>query len=63
MCLTEFQFGDSLSADIKGGRISGLDTCWFNPLLKEKGSGVSPTYEIEQLKELHEILPRLVKTL
>ncbi|MCM3600833.1 YjjG family noncanonical pyrimidine nucleotidase [Robertmurraya korlensis] len=55
--------GDSLSADIKGGQISGLDTCWFNPLRKENQSGLSPTYEIQQLKELNEILPSLVKTL
>ncbi|MGI8386000.1 YjjG family noncanonical pyrimidine nucleotidase [Robertmurraya sp. P23] len=54
--------GDSLSADIKGGQISGLDTCWFNPLRKENQSGISPTYEIQQLKEIHEILPSLVKT-
>lgn len=54
--------GDSLSADIKGGQISGLDTCWFNPLRKENQSGFSPTYEIQQLKEIHEILPSLVKT-
>jgi 2-haloacid dehalogenase len=54
--------GDSLSADIKGGQISGLDTCWFNPLRKENQSGLSPTFEIQQLKEIHEILPSLVKT-
>lgn len=54
--------GDSLSADIKGGQISGLDTCWFNPLRKENQSGFSPTFEIHQLKEIHEILPSLVKT-
>ncbi len=55
--------GDSLSADIKGGQISGLDTCWFNPIRKENQSGFNPTFEIQQLKEIHEILPSLVKTL
>ncbi len=55
--------GDSLSADIKGGQLSGLDTCWFNPAQKENKSVVSPTYEIRQLKEIHQILPNLVKTL
>jgi len=55
--------GDSLSADIKGGQLSGLDTCWFNPTRKENKSGVSPTYEIRKLKEIHRILPNLVKTL
>lgn len=53
--------GDSLSADIRGGQKSGLDTCWFNPLRKENQSGVLPTYEIRQLKELHEILQSRVK--
>ena len=23
--------GDSLSADIQGGQLAGIDTCWFNP--------------------------------
>ncbi|WP_066051565.1 YjjG family noncanonical pyrimidine nucleotidase [Robertmurraya korlensis] len=54
--------GDSLSADIKGGQLSGIDTCWYNPLRKVNQSGVNPTYEIQHLKEIHEILPSMVKT-
>ncbi|WP_442600243.1 YjjG family noncanonical pyrimidine nucleotidase [Neobacillus sp. D3-1R] len=48
--------GDSLGADIKGGQQVGLDTCWFNPNLKVKNSEIIPTYEIQKLEELYEIL-------
>lgn len=48
--------GDSLSADIRGGHLSGLDTCWFNPQIKPNTTGISPTYEIQKLDELHGIL-------
>jgi 2-haloacid dehalogenase len=48
--------GDSLSADIQGGHGAGLDTCWFNPGAKPQGHGVTPTYEIRRLDDLHRIL-------
>jgi 2-haloacid dehalogenase len=48
--------GDSLSADIKGGELAGLDTCWFNPKMKKNYTKISPTYEINKLKELNRIL-------
>lgn len=48
--------GDSLNADIRGGHGAGLDTCWFNPGAKPNDSGVTPTYEIRRLDELHQIL-------
>ncbi|MFJ8528858.1 YjjG family noncanonical pyrimidine nucleotidase [Bacillus sp. NPDC094106] len=48
--------GDSLSADIKGGQLAGLDTCWFNPEKKLNDSGIVPTYEIQTFDELYEIL-------
>ncbi|TCP57911.1 2-haloacid dehalogenase [Tumebacillus sp. BK434] len=44
--------GDSLSADIQGGAWAGLDTCWFNPLGKQNGSGIVPTFEIDRLDAL-----------
>lgn len=47
--------GDSLSADIKGGRDYGIDTCFYNP----SRIPVPPdtcTYEIEQLADLMMIL-------
>lgn len=29
--------GDSLTSDMKGGEDYGIDTCWYNPSLKENG--------------------------
>jgi 2-haloacid dehalogenase len=48
--------GDSLSADIKGGQLAGIDTCWFNPGMKKNDTGIIPTYEISKLDGLYEIL-------
>ncbi len=50
--------GDSLSADIKGGQLAGLDTCWFNPNMKLNDTSIMPTYEIHTLDELYGILPK-----
>jgi len=48
--------GDSLSADIKGGNLAGIDTCWFNPKNKSNDTGIIPTYEIHKLDEVNEIV-------
>ncbi|MCM3727834.1 YjjG family noncanonical pyrimidine nucleotidase [Neobacillus cucumis] len=48
--------GDSLSSDIKGGQLAGLDTCWFNPAGKPNHTEIIPTYEIQNLNELYQIL-------
>ncbi|MDP4155936.1 MAG: YjjG family noncanonical pyrimidine nucleotidase [Bacillota bacterium] len=48
--------GDSLSSDIKGGMLAGLDTCWFNPKMKANNTGIQPTYQIQTLEELYRIL-------
>ncbi|MFB7156233.1 MULTISPECIES: YjjG family noncanonical pyrimidine nucleotidase [unclassified Lysinibacillus] len=48
--------GDSLSADIKGGQLAGLDTCWLNSAKKPNHTGIVPTYEIQSLNELYQIL-------
>lgn len=48
--------GDSLSADIKGGQLAGLDTCWLNPEMKPNNIDIVPTYEIQKLEELYRIL-------
>ena len=48
--------GDSLTADIKGGQLAGIDTCWFNPGKKPNETGIVPTYEIETLDALYRIL-------
>lgn len=48
--------GDSLSADIKGGQLAGLDTCWLNSEMKTNNTDIVPTYEIQILDELYRIL-------
>ncbi|KYD09069.1 YjjG family noncanonical pyrimidine nucleotidase [Heyndrickxia sporothermodurans] len=48
--------GDSLSADIRGGYTAGIDTCWFNPSMKSNNTDVIPTYQIQKLEELYQIL-------
>lgn len=48
--------GDSLSSDIKGGYQAGIDTCWFNPKMKENNTDIVPTFEIHKLNELYQIL-------
>ncbi|MGX9136360.1 YjjG family noncanonical pyrimidine nucleotidase [Rummeliibacillus sp. JY-2-4R] len=56
--------GDSLSSDMQGGLLAGIDTCWFNPHLKQNTTAIRPKYEIKSLEDLHSILkeqPILVK--
>ncbi|WIL36888.1 YjjG family noncanonical pyrimidine nucleotidase [Bacillus stercoris] len=48
--------GDSLTADIKGAQLAGLDTCWMNPEMKPNVPEIIPTYEIRKLEELYHIL-------
>lgn len=47
--------GDSLTSDMKGGEDFGIDTCWYNPSLKENRQKL-PTYEVESLLQILEIL-------
>lgn len=46
--------GDSLSSDIQLGINSGIDTCWYNPLKKERDRAC--TYEISNILDLLDIL-------
>ncbi|MBM7651014.1 YjjG family noncanonical pyrimidine nucleotidase [Neobacillus cucumis] len=48
--------GDSISSDIKGGQLAGIDTCWYNPNAKPNNTSIMPTYEIRSLNELYPIL-------
>ncbi len=48
--------GDSLSSDIAGGQSAGLDTCWYNPKQTPKKGALNPTYEINALIELLDIV-------
>ena len=48
--------GDSLTSDITGANIAGIDSCWFNPNKKANPLTIKPTYQIQQLSELPAIL-------
>ncbi|MGG2089278.1 YjjG family noncanonical pyrimidine nucleotidase [Priestia aryabhattai] len=48
--------GDSLSADIQGGELAGIDTCWFNPQENKNDTKWNSTYEIRRLQELYDLL-------
>ena len=48
--------GDSLSADIKGGNDYGIDTIWFNKNGEDNLSLVKPTYIVNELNEIKNIL-------
>lgn len=47
--------GDSLTSDIKGGQVAGIDTIWINDK-KQTATEIQPTYEIQQLTDLYKIL-------
>ncbi len=48
--------GDSLTSDMKGGLIAGIDTCWFNPMHKPNTLDIDVTYEIDDLGKIEEIV-------
>lgn len=48
--------GDSLSADITGGNNFGIDTIWFNKNNDSPSEIVKPTYTVNKLKEIENIL-------
>ena len=48
--------GDSLTSDIQGGVNAGIDTCWFNPSHAPNTSNLTPTYEIDDLRHLLDIV-------
>jgi 2-haloacid dehalogenase len=48
--------GDSLSSDIAGGQAAGIDTCWYNPKNAPVKNALNPTYEINALIELLDIV-------
>lgn len=50
--------GDSLSADVRGGRAAGLKTCHFNPLGKPIGD-IIPDYTVTRLSEIPALLEGL----
>ena len=48
--------GESLSSDIQGGNRAGIDSCWFNPSGAINETPYHPTYEIQKLSDLFQIL-------
>ena len=48
--------GDSLTSDMKGGYLAGIDTCWFNPAHKTNTLNFSVTYEIDNLDKISDIV-------
>ncbi len=47
--------GDSLNTDIKGGILSGIDTCWINRKSQQYSAEIQSTYTITSLLELYDI--------
>jgi len=47
--------GDSLNSDIKGGLLSGIDTCWINTKSQKCSAEIQSTYTITSLMELYDI--------
>lgn len=48
--------GDSLTADIKGGKDFGLLTCWFNYQNEDNPFGIEPNFTVYSLEEIKNIL-------
>ncbi len=48
--------GDSLTSDMKGGFVAGVDTCWFNPKHIPNKLNIPVTYEIDSLGKIDEIV-------
>ena len=48
--------GDSLTSDIQGGINAGIDSCWYNPKHEQNTRGILPTYEIDDLAKLFDIV-------
>lgn len=47
--------GDTLNTDIKGGLLSGIDTCWMNAKSQVSSATIQSTYTITSLSELYRI--------
>lgn len=47
--------GDSLNTDIKGGLLSGIDTCWINRKSQKCSAEIMSTYTVSSIAELYSI--------
>lgn len=50
--------GDNLNSDIKGGKLYGIDTCWYNPSDQEFSGDYKPTYTVQSFQELQALLSK-----
>ncbi len=48
--------GDSLNNDIVSATHYGVDTCWVNRRNRENATGIVPTYEVAELRELVDLI-------
>ena len=48
--------GDSLTADVSGGKAAGIKTCWFDKYGTGDDKGSAPDFVIRSLKEIKDIL-------
>lgn len=48
--------GDNLHTDVQGGRNAGIDTCWLNHHGKQAPVHLQPTFEVNNLMQLHQLL-------
>lgn len=48
--------GDSLSSDIRGANLAGIDACWFNPIGQPLPPGYTTRYQISRLSQLLDFL-------
>lgn len=55
-CSKALVIGDSLTSDIKGGNLAGIDTCWICKDGMVNNSDIKPKYVIHSLKNLFEIV-------
>lgn len=53
---TTLIIGDSLTSDIQGGYLAGIDTCWFNPKQLPNTTTFIANHEIHDLTELLTLL-------
>lgn len=48
--------GDSPNSDILGGMRAGIDTCWLNPENRPIPNNINPTYNIQKLGDLKNLI-------
>ena len=48
--------GDSLTADIRGAQLAGIDSIWYNPKQEENTTAYLPTYTVASYAELLALL-------